>query len=216
MQHSNAVSVGVIVHTPQQVQRLIRQKPLCWTWAVFASVLFQRWAALEQRKVTQVLAEPVTPDGVLLGGPDVAQFVMAHVHSAQTAMTRVAGLVTDTAFAQAFGAPDGEDAADAEAIVAAAHEVGDCYQQVLESAEECRTWLAPGEYADLHADCVQLVNRCLQELAGFVNDVLGHVEFLQRMAILGELPPRFQPLRPRLRLDTRLLASIAARLREVN
>ncbi|BBZ31883.1 hypothetical protein MCNF_04880 [Mycolicibacterium confluentis] len=194
---------------------MIRDKPECWTWAVFASVLFQRWAVLEERKVVQVMSTPVTPAGVLLEAPDVARFVTEHIRGAEVAIVKLIDCLNGPAFEAAFGAPDNEDAANAEAIVAAAHEFGDCYQQVLEIAEECRIWLTPGEFTDLLADTVQLINGFLQDLAGFVNDVLARLEDLQKLAMVNQRPSKFQPVLPQIVVDGQLLASIQKRLDEM-
>lgn len=200
---------------PDQLKRMLDDKPACWTWAAFASVVFQRWATLEERKVAQVLFAPVTPTGVLRGGPDVARFVAQHIRSVQDVLVEFTDLIAAPAFAEAFGAPDDEEAADADAIVAAAHQFGDCYERVLELAEECRTWLAPDEFVELIADSTQLINGFLQDLAGFVNDVLLRFDDLQKMALLGQLPSRFEPVRPVIHVDHRLLSSIQDRLDEL-
>ena len=134
--------IADVVPTPDLVERMIRDRPVCWTWAAFASVLFQRWAALEERKVMQVLSAPVTPAGVLLEGPDVTQFVMEHIRGAQDAIAKFASLLADPAFAAAFGAPEGEHAADGPAIVAAAHVFGDGRRTVYQDARrrEAPSW----------------------------------------------------------------------------
>jgi hypothetical protein len=59
MRRSSAVSVAVIVPTPELLKQMVNEKPACWTWAAFASVVFQRWGALEVRKIDQVLGSPV-------------------------------------------------------------------------------------------------------------------------------------------------------------
>lgn len=209
------MKIADVVPTPDLVEQMIRDRPLCWTWAAFASVLFQRWSALEERKVMQVLSTPVTPAGVLLTGRDVAWFVSERIRAAEAAMIRFAEVLDDPAFEAAFGAPAREDAADAEAIVAFAHRLGDCYQDLLAAAEECRIWLPPDEFADLLDDAVLLLNGLVRDMAGFVNDVLLRLESLQRLAVRGRLPAAFEPLCLDLTANRRLLASIQHRLEQL-
>lgn len=207
--------IADVVPTPDLVERMIRDRPVCWTWAAFASVLVHRWAALEERKIAQVLGSPVMPEGVLLSGPDVAWFVSERLSGAHNGVAKFASLLADRTFAGVFGAPDNEDGADGPAIVAAAHVFGDCYQQVLSNAELCRMWLPPNESTDLMADTVRLINGLVQDLAGFVNDVLLRLEDLQRLALQGRLPAAFEPLYLRLTVDERLAASIDERLEQL-
>jgi hypothetical protein len=56
MTRSGAVSIANIVHTPELLKRLLMEKPHGWEPAAFASVLFQRAAAVEERRIQQVLA----------------------------------------------------------------------------------------------------------------------------------------------------------------
>ncbi|SEH92919.1 hypothetical protein SAMN04489835_5820 [Mycolicibacterium rutilum] len=207
--------IADVVPTPDLVERMIRDRPVCWTWAAFASVLVHRWAALEERKIAQVLGSPVMPEGVLLSDPDVAWFVSERLCDAQNGVAKFTSLLADPALAAVFGAPNNEDVADGSAIVAAAHVFGDCYQQVLSNAEECRMWLPPDESADLMADTVRLFNGLVQDMAGFVNDALLRLEHLQRLALRGKLPAAFEPLYLHLTVDERLAMSIHERLQQL-
>ena len=51
MRRTGAESTARIVPTPELIKQMLVQRPPGWAWATFASVVFQRWAAVEQRKV---------------------------------------------------------------------------------------------------------------------------------------------------------------------
>ncbi|MCV7281954.1 hypothetical protein H7J88_20200 [Mycolicibacterium flavescens] len=207
--------IADVVPTLDLVEPMIRDKPVCWSWAAFASVVFHRWAALEERKIRQVLGSPVMPEGVLLSDPDVAWFVSERLCDAENALAKFVSLLADPAFAGVFGAPNNEDGADGPAIVAAAHVFGDCYQQMLSNAEECRIWLPPKDSADLMADTIRLLNGLVRDMAGFVNDVLLRLENLQRLALQDRLPAAFEPVYLELTVDERLATSIDERLQQL-
>jgi hypothetical protein len=215
MNRRGAISVAVIVPTPELLERMLEEKPACWTWAAFASTVFQRWAAVEQRKVDQVLGSPVTPTHKLGTGSDVAQFVIGHMRDVDGIVAQVSAFLSGPAFREAFGAPDDEDSADAEGIIRAAHHLGDCYERLLELAEECRRCSVSAQYAELLHDCVRFVNQHLQDFGGFVNDILENLEDLQKRVMLGERLVHCQ--RPALHTNTddRLIWSILDRVRTI-
>jgi hypothetical protein len=216
MRRTGAVSVAVIVPTPELLKQMLHEKPACWTWAAFASVVFQRWAAVEERKVVQVLGSPVRPTGRLHTGPEVAQFVTQHMRAVDDLIVEVGAFLRTPAFTEVFGVPDDEGTADAEGIVRAANQLGDYYERLLTVAEECRRYSLPEQYAELVRDCTRFMNQPLQDFGGFVNDVLERLEELQKRAILGEPYSWLGPVPLRTITDDRLLWSIMDRLQTID
>ena len=215
MTRTGAVSAAIIVPTPELLKQMLQEKPVCWTWAAFSSVVFQRWAAVEERKVNQVLGTPVQPTGGLQTGPEVAQFVAKQIRAVDDLIAEVEVFLRAPAFTRAFGTRDDESTADAEAIVRAANRLGDYYERLLELAEECRRSSVPEQYAELVRDCIRLVNQPLQEFGGFVNDVLERLEELQKRVMLGHYQIRFEPVPLRTTIDDRLVWSIMDRLKTI-
>jgi len=211
MRRSSAVSVAVIVPTPELLKQMVDEKPACWTWAAFASVVFQRWGALEVRKIDQVLGSPVQSTGQLQTGPEVAQFVTRQLRAVDDIIAELTLFLSSTAFAEVFGAPD-ENSADAEGIVRAANQVGDYYQRLLELAEDCRSHSVSKPYMELVGDCTRFIYQALQDFGRFVDGVLERLEEQQRRVMLGQ-GVHFEPLELRTTTDDRLMWSILDQLK---
>ena len=192
--------------------QLLRERPVCWTWAAFAAVVFQRWASLEVRKIDLVLGSPVQSTGRLETGPEVAQFVVRQIRAVDDIIAEVTLFLSSTGFAEAFGSPD-ENSADAEAVVRAANLLGDHYQRLLELGEACRSNSVAKQYEELVGDCTRFVNQALQDFGRFVNDVLERLEEQQRRVMLGQ-GLQFRPAELRITNDDRLMWSILDRLKE--
>jgi hypothetical protein len=216
MGSTGAVSVAVVVATSELLKQMLREKPAYWTWAACASVVFQRWAAVEERKIDQVLGSPVQATGRLETGPEVARFVAEHVRAADDLIAEVGIFLSAPAFIAAFGTTDDESTADADGIVRAANELGDYYERLLELAEKCRRYSVSKQYADLVRDCTRFLNQPLQDFGGFVNDVLERLEGLQKRAMSGQPYLRAEPVPLRVTTDDRLIWSISDRLRAID
>lgn len=215
MRRTGAVSVAVIVPTPDLLKQMLQEKPACWTWAAFASVVFQRWAAVEERKINQVLGSPVQPTSRLQTGPEVALLVARHIRDADDLIAEVGVFLRAPNFTEVFGTTDDESTADAEGILRAANQLGDYYERLLEVAEDCRRYSVPVQYAELVRDCTRLVNQALQDFGGFVNDVLERLEELQRRVMLGQDNLQLEPVPLRTTTDDRLVWSILDRLQVI-
>jgi len=215
MRRTGAVSVAVIVPTSELLKQMLHEKPVYWTWAAFASVVFQRWAAVEERKIDQVLGSPVQPTGRLETGPEVARFVAQHMRAADDLIIEVGVYLSAPAFIGAFGTTNDENTADAEGIVRAADQMGDYYEGLLELAEDCRRYSVSEQYADLVRDCTRFLNEPLQDFGGFVNDVLERLEELQTRVMLGQPYIRVKPVPLRISTDDRPVWSILDRLQTI-
>ena len=216
MRTTGPVSAAIIVPTPELLNKMLQEKPACWTWAAFASVVFQRWAAVEERKVIQVVGSPAQPTGQHQSGPEIAHFVAQHMRAVDDLIAEVGVFLRAPAFKGAFGTTDDENAADAEGIVRAANRLGDYYERLLELAEECRSYSVPEQYAELIRDCTRFVNQSLQDFGGFVNDVLERLEDLQKRVMLGQHYIRLDPVPLRTTTDNRLVWSIMDRLQTID
>jgi hypothetical protein len=215
MRRTGAVSVAVIAPTPELLEQLLKEKPACWSWAAFASVLFQRWAAVEQRKVVQLLGAPVQPTARLRDGSEVAQFVGDRMRAVDDLVAQVATFLKAPAFRAVFGSSGDESAADGQGIVRAADQLADYYVRLLDLAQGCRTRSVPVPYVELVDDCTRFINQHLRDFGGFVNDVLDRLEELQRRVALGERRIRFETVPLRIVTDHHLVWSILDRLQAI-
>ncbi|MGE2734874.1 hypothetical protein [Mycolicibacterium vaccae] len=213
---SGAVSVAMVVPTPELLGQMLEQRPACWTWAAFASALFQRWAGLEERKTAQVLGADVRATDTLRTrtlrtSAEVAEFVAGQMRGADDIVARVNVFLASPEFAAVFGTPGDESTADAEGILAAADHLGHCYHRLLELAERIRSTEVPPEHAALLADCARFSNQHLQDFGWFVNDVLHRLEEMQNRVMLGQKPFPVE-LRLCATTDDQLIWSILDRL----
>jgi hypothetical protein len=210
-----AISVAVIVPTPELLKQMLLEKPPCWTWAAFASVLFQRWAVLEERKIEQVLGSPVQPTGELKTGLEVAKFIAQRMRDIDDIVREAGGYLKAPTFTAAFGASGDEHDADAVGIIQAANDLGDHYEHLLRLAEECRRYSVPDQYTELAHDCVRFANQPLQEFGRFVNDVLELLEDQQKRVMLGQDLIQADYLQIWTTTDDRLIWSILDRIQEI-
>lgn len=209
--------VADVVPTPELLDRMLVQKPRCWPWAAYASVLFQHWAALEERKVIQVLGEPVgPPTGWLESGAEVAAFVAHQVRAVDAIVMEAGAFLRSPLFLAVFGAPDDESTADAAGIVRAGRRLSGYYARLLEAAEECRRQAVADDDAPLLADCIRFVNQPLQDFNGYLNDVLERLEHQQKRAVAGRRPLTLPPLPLPVTTDDGVIWSILDRLQVVD
>jgi hypothetical protein len=197
-----------LVPTPELVDQMVRDKPPGWAWAAFASVVFQRWAGLEERKIAQVVGRAVHPAGRLRTGPDVAQFLTRHLRAADDIIAEATAYLRAPEFTAVFG--DGEDTADPDGIVRAAHHLGDLYERMLDIAENCRRRSVARQHVELLDGCTRFVNQHLQDFGALVNDVLERHDEMQRQLLSGGSSP--EPLRLHTTTDDQLLGSILDQL----
>lgn len=209
--------VADVVPTPELLDQMLREKPPCWPWAVFASVLFQHWAALEARKVSQVLGAPAgPPTGRLETGAEVAAFVAHHVRAVDEILREADALLRSPTFPAVFGVPDDESTADAAGIVGVGRRLSGYYERLLELAEDCRRYAVADDDAPLLADCLRFVNQPLRDFCGFINDVLERLEHEQKRVVSGRRARAFAPLPLPVTTDDALVWSILDRLQTVD
>jgi hypothetical protein len=206
-------AVADVVATPELLEQMLRRKPPCWPWAAFASVLFQHWAALEARKVSQVLGAPAgPPTGRLDTGAEVAAFVAHHVRAVDEIVREAGEFLRSPMFLAVFGAPEDESTADGPGIVRVGRRVSGYYERLLELAEDCRRQAVIDHDAPLLADCIRFVNQPLQDFGGLINDVLERLEHQQKRVVSGRRPLTYTPLSLQVTTDDVLVWSILDRL----
>ncbi|MCW2594029.1 MAG: hypothetical protein JWQ86_6456 [Mycobacterium sp.] len=147
MRRRDEVPTANIVPTLEALSQMLDQKPTCWRFAAFASILFQRWAAVEERRVRLVLRYRADPSRRLRFNREVALFVAEQLELATTSSKRWTPSCAAPTFMEVFGDPADESTAGANGIVRIAHRLADYYDRFLELAEECRDCSVPGQYS---------------------------------------------------------------------
>jgi hypothetical protein len=105
---SQSTQVAAVAYTADDLAKLVRERPPCWRWAAFASVLVQRRAALQARLHDSALGF-TTPTGVRLhSGAEVKYFVTERMDELSQLVEQVENFMLAPAFVGMFGDPDDE------------------------------------------------------------------------------------------------------------
>ncbi|WP_264017346.1 hypothetical protein [Mycolicibacter longobardus] len=175
--------IAAVAYTPDGIDRLLAERPACWRYAVFASVLVQRRAALEPRLRDQQIGY-APKRGVRIDSEfELRQLMIDFIDQMLTLVTQVEELMLRPAFTRMFGDPTDETSADADAIVHAANRLMDLHERLLELTESCRGVNAPGEHADVVRDCARFLDVPLEGYRRFID------EFVVRIGELADVLP---------------------------
>jgi hypothetical protein len=202
-----------VAYTAEDLAKLVRERPPCWRWAAFASVLVQRRAALQPRLHDSALGF-TTPTGVRLHtGAEVKYFVTERMDELSQLVAQVESFMLAPAFVDMFGNPDDESTADADGIVHIANRVMDYLEQFLELSELCRGVSAPGHYADLMRDCARLADVPLEGYRTFIDEFVVRVGEMAQLLRYAKGTVEVDPVVLPMDVDNQLLARITRRLK---
>ncbi len=216
MRSSDEVPTANIVPTSAALTQMLNEKPACWRFAAFASVLFQRWAAVEERRVRVVLGCRADPSQRLGTHRQVALVVLEYLRAGDNLVKEVDVFMRAPTFMGVFGDPSDESTADADGIVRVAHRLMDFYERLLELAEQCRDCSVPTRYAELLRECAQLMNVPLRDFGDFIDGVLVRFEELRANVARGLDDVWLEPVPLRTTTDDHLIWSILDRLNEID
>jgi hypothetical protein len=188
--------IAAVAYTPEGLDALLTERPACWRYAVFVSVLVQRYAALQARLRDQQLGYAPPQGPRIHTDLQLGQYLVDLLDQMLALITRAEELMLSPAFTRMFGDPTDEGTADAEAIMHAAHRLMDLHERLLSLAERCRGANAPGEHADVVRDCARVLDVPLEGYRRFID------EFVVRV---GELPDVLPYARGTVAMDPVLL-----------
>jgi hypothetical protein len=207
------VEIARLANTADELTKLLRDKPPGWRWAAFASVLWQRRAAVRSR-VRDVRLGYATPvGGRAAGGGEVAHFVTASMDELVKLVSRTEAFMLTPAFMEVFGQRSDENTADAEGIVQVANRLMDYHERFLALAERCRDLDAPSRYSGLMQDCCELMNIPLDGFNTFIDDL---TEFLRRMPDMmryGRGQLEAEPISLHMSVDDGLMKRVTRQIR---
>ena len=170
--------VATVPTTAEGLSRLIADKPAAWPWAVLASVMVQHRNAEAARLRTCVAGYQPGP-----GSPLTPQQYGVVVHGALGGIADLAGqleqYVLSPAFTGAFG--DGEDDADADAIVAVGHRLMGYHDDFLAHAETCLQTPVQSEALGLVADLGAFVLCPLIGFQRFIEEMCARIGEAQEL-----------------------------------
>ena len=135
--HKDADQVAKVATTPDELARMIADKPVAWPWAVFTSVLVQRRNAVQMRLRSVASGYQPHPGIAQIGGRDYSQIAYRSLSAITDLVAQCEQFMLSPAFKGAFGESDADSNADPEAIVAVAHRLMDYHDAFLAEAERC-------------------------------------------------------------------------------
>jgi hypothetical protein len=210
---SESTNVAAVAYTAEDLAKLLKDKPPCWRWAAFASVLVQRRAPLRARLHDSALGF-TTPAGVRLhSGAEVKYFVTERMDELSQLVEQVENFMLAPAFVGMFGDPDDESTADADGILHIANRLMDYLEQFLELSELCRGVSAPGQYADLMRDCARLADVPIDGYRTFIDEFPVRVGEMAELFRYAKGTVEVDPVVLHMDVDDQLLARITRKLK---
>ena len=210
---SQSTQVAAVAYTAEDLAKLVKEKPPCWRWAAFASVLVQRRASLQARLHDSALGF-TTPTGARLHtGAEVKYFVTERMDELSQLVAQVESFMLAPAFVGMFGDPDDESTADADGILHIANRLMDYLEQFLELSELCRGVSAPGQHADLMRDCARLADVPLEGYRTFIDEFVVRVGEMAELLRYAKGTVEVDPVVLQMDVDDQLLARITRRLK---
>ncbi len=136
--HKDAEQVAKVATTPDELARMIADKPVAWPWAVFTSVLVQRRNAVQMRLRMVASGYQPHPGIAQIGGQSYSQIAYRSLNDVTDLVAQGEQFMLSPAFKGAFGDAGAADStADPDAIVAVAHRLMDYHDAFLAQAEGC-------------------------------------------------------------------------------
>lgn len=189
-------AIAAVAYTPEDLTALLAERPACWRYAAFVSVLVQRRAALQPRLRDQQLGYAPKRGARIYTDFQLGQYLYDLLDQMLVLINQVEELMLTPAFTRMFGDPTDETTADADAIVHAAHRLMDLHERLLSLAERCRDVNAPSEHTGVVRDCARVLDIPLEGYRRFID------EFVVRV---GELPEVLPYARGTIQMDPVML-----------
>lgn len=215
MSTTGEVPIADIVPTADEVTRLLAERPDCWQWAAFASVLFQRWAAVEERRVRVALGHRDRPSARLRTDRECALFVRMRIRDCDELVRDCDAFMRAPGFMDVFGDPSDESTVDGDGVLRVAHRLADYYERHIELAEESRDCVVPDRHLELLRNCTALLSAPLRDFGDFINDVLERFDEMRRRAVAGDHVIVLKPVLMRTTTEERLVWAILDRLSDI-
>lgn len=205
MSTTGEMPIADMVPTEAGIQQLLADRPACWQWALFVSVVYQRMIAINAR--------PEQPCTRLDTDRDVALFVRMRLRDCDELIRACDHFMRAPGFMGVFGYEETD--ADADGIVNVAHRLMAYYARHLELVEECRDCIAPEWHNELLRDCTEFLVVPVRDFGSFMKGVLTRFEEMRQRAIAGDHDIVLKPVLLRTTTDEQLTWSILDRLNEI-
>ncbi|CAJ1493942.1 hypothetical protein MU0083_000571 [[Mycobacterium] kokjensenii] len=198
--------VAAVAHTAEALAALIAEKPACWRYAVFVSVLVQRRAQVQSRLRDQELGYCATRGPRIHHGFALGQYLADLLQQVAVLVGQIEELMLSPGFVRMFGDPYDGDTADAGAIVHAAHRLMDLHENLLDLAERCRGVDVLAQHSEVVRDCARVIDAPLEGYRNFIDEFVeridelpevlryarGHIDMGAIMLTMDDSGPLFQ------------------------
>lgn len=209
----DGVVIARLADTGDELAQLLADKAPGWRWAVFASVLVQRRAAVRSRLRDVRLGYATPTGGYPVSGGDVAYFATAGMEELAKLVDQTEAFMLTPAFMEVFGRRGDESTADAEGIVQVANRLMDYHERFLVLAERCRDFDAPVRYSGLMGDCRQLMRIPLDGYDTFIDDFAEFIVRMPDMMCHGRGTVEAEPISLHMSVDDLLLKRVTREIR---
>jgi hypothetical protein len=174
---------AALAETPEQLERLFRDKPDCWEIAGFGSVLVQRRNKLGPL-VEAHRAKVSSPSGRRIASRYELEALYREVDARITrTQVEVYDAMLAPSFRRVFGDHDlYDDQPTPNEVTAAATLVTDFYRANLVIARETRGVGAPDAYVEVIDDMARLVDRPLSDVDRFITAIVGFIAVIPTFA----------------------------------
>ena len=206
------IPVAEVVYTQAELDSMIANKPQCWRYAAFVSVLVQRRAAVAARLRDARLgfAQPS-------GETASTSYVVAHFFTDRMAeLSEIVGQVDDfmltPAFSEVFGDPHDGDSADSDGIIHTANRLMDYHDRLLALSERCRSVTVPHRYAELQRDAGLLMVIPLEGYHTFIEDFIGRIAEMHDVARYAPGDVQLDPVVFSITDDDELIARVGRQI----
>lgn len=204
MSTTGEMPIADMVPTEAEIRQLLVDRPPCWPWALFVSVVYQRMVAVNAR--------PEQPCTRLDTDREVALFVRMRLRDCDELIRACDRFMRAPEFMGVFGY---EDEADAEGIVTVANRLMAYYERHRELAQECSDCIAPQRHDELLRECTEFLVVPMRDFGAFMKGVLTRFEEMRQRAMAGDDDIVLRPVLMRTTTDEQLAWSILDRLNDM-
>ena len=209
------IEVADVVYTQAGLDAMLKQKPQCWRYAAFVSVLVQRRAAVGARLRDARLGFAEPSGETASTGYVVAHFFTDRMGELSEIVEQVDDFMLTPAFSEVFGDPHDGDSADADGIIHTANRLMDYHDRLLALAERCRGVTVAHRYAELQRDAGLLMVIPLEGYTTFIDDFVGRVSEMHDVARYAPGDVQLDPVVLSITDDGELISLVGRQISQV-
>jgi len=209
------IEVADVAYTQAGLDAMLKQKPQCWRYAAFVSVLVQRRAAVGARLRDARLGFAEPSGETASTGFVVAHFFADRMGELSEIVEQVDDFMLTPAFSEVFGDPHDGDSADADGIIHTANRLMDYHDRLLALSERCRGVTVAHRYAELQRDAGLLMVIPLEGYTTFIDDFVGRVSEMHDVARYAPGDVQLDPVVLSITDDGELISRVGRQISQV-